>query len=108
MGTTREHYIVLFTAAGSIGLVAGVIGSWLGAFFGARRAVRSARSNSPTPNDAARAQMTELAQMVEAIAIEVERVSEGQRFTTRRLADRVPLAPSVDVRPRAPDHITPH
>jgi hypothetical protein len=108
MGTTREHYILLFTAAGSIGLVTGLIGSWLGAFLGARRAVRSARLNAPATNDASRAQLTELAQMVEAIAIEVERVSEGQRFTTRLLADRVPLAPSVDVRSRAPGQITPH
>ena len=31
---------------------------------------------------------------VEAIAVEVERVSEGQRFTTKLLADRSPAAPS--------------
>jgi hypothetical protein len=31
-------------------------------------------------------------QAVDAIAIEMERVSEGQRFTTKLLAERVPLA----------------
>ena len=31
-------------------------------------------------------------QAVDAIAIEVERISEGQRFTSRLLADRVPAA----------------
>jgi hypothetical protein len=46
--------------------------------------------------------------MVEAIAIEVERVAEGQRFTTRLLADRTPLAPPSDIRPRGPDLTTPH
>jgi hypothetical protein len=34
------------------------------------------------------AQMQHLMQSVDAIAIEVERISEGQRFTTRMLADR--------------------
>lgn len=46
--------------------------------------------------------------MVEAIAIEVERVSEGQRFTTRLLAERVTGGVVPDSRPRAPGVITPH
>ena len=29
-------------------------------------------------------------QAVDAIAIEIERISEGQRFTTRLLSDRIP------------------
>ena len=32
-------------------------------------------------------------QALDAIAVEVERVSEGQRFTTRLLADRAPDVP---------------
>jgi len=32
--------------------------------------------------------MTRLEQAVESIALEVERISEGQRFTTKLLADR--------------------
>ena len=40
-------------------------------------------------------------QAVDAIAIEMERVSEGQRFTTRLLADRVPPA-SESPAPSAP------
>jgi hypothetical protein len=41
-------------------------------------------------------------QAVEAIAIEMERVSEGQRFTTKLLADRAAQSPSVPaVRPDA-------
>jgi|SRR6267378_573340 hypothetical protein len=46
-------------------------------------------------------------QAVDAIAIEMERVSEGQRFTTRLLADRgspasAPPAPAASV--ARPDH----
>jgi hypothetical protein len=35
------------------------------------------------------AQMQRLEQAIEAVAIEVERISEGQRFTTKLLAERV-------------------
>jgi len=108
IGTMREHYLLLFSAAGGIGLMAGFVGSWIGGYVGARRAVRSAQLNAPIASEASRVQLTQLAQMVEAIAIEVERVAEGQRFTTRLLADRTPLAPPSDIRPRGPDLTTPH
>jgi hypothetical protein len=42
-------------------------------------------------------------QAVEAIAIEMERVSEGQRFTTKLLADRVPSPQSSSVSAVPPD-----
>jgi hypothetical protein len=49
-----------------------------------------------------------LEQAVEAIALEVERISEGQRFTTKLLAERRGATPEVEPR-RAPDPITtPH
>lgn len=38
-------------------------------------------------------------QAVESIAIEVERISEGQRFTTRLLADRAAAPQSVQGSP---------
>ncbi len=52
--------------------------------------------------------MTRLEQAVEAIALEVERISEGQRFTTklladRAVADRLPVASSPE-----PRRVTPH
>jgi hypothetical protein len=52
--------------------------------------------------------MSRLEQAVDAIALEVERISEGQRFTTKLLADRVaadrlPVAPSAE-----PRQVTPH
>ncbi len=107
MGTMREHYVLLFGAAGGIGLMAGFIGSWIGGYIGARRAVRSAQLATPVSSDNSRVQLAQLAQMVEAVAIEVERIAEGQRFTTRLLADRTPLVPPLETRPR-PDLTTPH
>lgn len=52
--------------------------------------------------------MARLEQAVEAIALEVERISEGQRFTTKLLsdraaADRLPVAPASE-----PRRVTPH
>jgi hypothetical protein len=108
LGTTREHYILLFGAAGSVALITGLIGGWVGAYLGARRAVRSAARDAVAPGQSLQsAQLAQLGQMVEAIAIEVERVSEGQRFTTRLLADRMPVG-AAELRPRAPGVITPH
>ena len=49
-----------------------------------------------------------LEQAVEAIAIEVERISEGQRFTTKLLSERHEATPEDESR-RAPGQIvTPH
>ena len=42
-------------------------------------------------------------QAVDAIAIEMERVSEGQRFTTKLIADRVPPASASAAPPARPD-----
>jgi hypothetical protein len=52
--------------------------------------------------------MTRLEQAVESIALEVERISEGQRFTTKLLADRAqaelmrPVSPPEPIRHRTP------
>ncbi|HEX7942337.1 MAG TPA: hypothetical protein VF488_11060 [Gemmatimonadaceae bacterium] len=53
--------------------------------------------------------MTRLEQAVESIALEVERISEGQRFTTKLLADRANAEPMRSVAPAEPfRHRTPH
>jgi hypothetical protein len=53
--------------------------------------------------------MTRLEQAVESIALEVERISEGQRFTTKLLADRANAEPMRSVAPPEPfRHRTPH
>ncbi len=101
-GTTREHYILLFSAASAIGLTAGLVGSWIGAFLGARRAVRTAQLNRVESMPAA--QLTPVMQALDAIALEVERISEAQRFTTRVLSERQPvILPRAEAR-----NITPH
>lgn len=101
-GTTREHYLMLFSAAGAIGLTAGLVGSWIGAYLGARRAVNTTQLNrvEVQPN----VQLAPMMQALDAIALEVERISEAQRFTTRVLSERQAV-----VLPRAePRNITPH
>ena len=53
--------------------------------------------------------MTRLEQAVESIALEVERISEGQRFTTKLLAERAQADPIRAVASSEPiRHITPH
>jgi hypothetical protein len=45
------------------------------------------------------ARLQRMEQAIDSIAIEVERISEGQRFTTKLLAERVPAPGSLS----APD-----
>ena len=53
--------------------------------------------------------MTRLEQAVESIALEVERISEGQRFTTKLLTERTQAEPRRSVSPAEPiRHTTPH
>ena len=53
----------------------------------ARRIERGAPQPAQIPNDV-RQQIQQISASVEAIAIEVERISEGQRFTTKMLAEK--------------------
>lgn len=51
---------------------------------------------------AADARLARLEQAVDAIAVEIERISEGQRFTTKLLADRAQRPAALE-----PQHIDP-
>ena len=53
----------------------------------ARRIERGTPVAPPIPKEVSE-QLRQITQSVDAIAIEVERISEGQRFTTKMLADR--------------------
>ncbi len=53
----------------------------------ARRIDRGAPVAPPIPREV-RDQLQQISQSVDVIAIEVERISEGQRFTTKMLTDR--------------------
>ena len=52
--------------------------------------------------------MARLEQAVEAIALEVERISEGQRFTTKLLAERAAAEPIRGMQGSEPRRVTPH
>jgi hypothetical protein len=109
-GTLREHYILLFGAAGAFALLTGLFGAWIGAYFGGRRGARReiARAAAGSSTAVVEAQLVELRHAVETMALEMERISEGQRFTARMLVERVPPA-QVPIHPRREaGSITPH
>jgi esterase/lipase superfamily enzyme len=77
-----------------IGVLSGVAilaGAFAGAyFFGKSRGQREYLGGSQDPELMARLNRVE--QIVEATAIEIERISEGQRFTTKLLSDKKEIA----------------
>ena len=52
--------------------------------------------------------MARLEQAVEAIALEVERISEGQRFTTKLLSERAAADRLAGAPASEPRRVTPH
>lgn len=109
-GTLREHYLLLFSVAGSIALVGGVVGAWVGARFGTRRVVREVLDALPSSDEQqlTNQQLHRLSQAVDVMAVEIERLSEGQRFTARLLAERASTQFSKQSAERTPGVITPH
>lgn len=67
--------------------VASLIGIGLGAFAMWRRIYRSAPAQPPQIDDS---RLERLEAAVDVIAIEVERISESQRFAVGLLSDRLP------------------
>jgi hypothetical protein len=92
-GTPREHYLVLFGAAGVIAVVTGTVSAWVGAQFGARRAARLAAEQAFDAHAAIEASLCRrldlLQQSLETVAVEVERVSEAHRFSVKQQAERM-------------------
>lgn len=110
-GTLREHYLLLFGAAGSFALLTGLFGAWIGAYFGGRRGARReiARMNAGASSPVVvEAQLAELRRGIETMALEMERISEGQRFTARMLVERVPPVQAPHHVRRDAGPITPH
>jgi hypothetical protein len=66
----------------------------------ARRVWKGTTKTAPARTDESNSRLERLEHAVDAIAIEIERVAEGQRFVTKVLAER-PVVASV-VPPRAP------
>ena len=88
-GTLREHYLLLFGMTGGIAAVVGFVAAWIGAQYGARRAARMAAEDVLARGGlGVDRNLTALVQAVDSIALEVERLSEGQRFTARLMSER--------------------
>ena len=105
-GTLREHYLFLFGAAGGVALFTGFAGAWIGARIGARSAERQ-RGAGDTPELATKAEVRQLADGVDAVLLEMERITEGQRFVAKLLAERAAVPPTSGAR-RKRGQITPH
>jgi len=85
----RDRDAMMLLAAGGMALFAGSVGAWLGAHFGARRAVRRAfRDRIEIPSLVTEVRYDELTRSIDAIALEVERISEAQRFAAKLLVER--------------------
>ena len=85
MGSVSELGVLipLIGLLASIGILAG---AFAGAyFFGKSRAPRDALRAGSDPELLAR--IARIEQIVEATSIEIERISEGQRFTTKLLSE---------------------
>jgi hypothetical protein len=81
-----------------------VIRMWL-----RHREKMAALGQTTRPSAELEARMQRVEQAVEAIAIEMERVGEGQRFLTKVLTDRLPSLPtSPSSQPQSGRVITPH
>jgi hypothetical protein len=77
----------------------------------ARKEIALRREMMRFPQERPIADSTRLEQAVDAIAVEVERITEGQRFVTKLLADRAAAERSAAERQALPTPqrvITPH
>ena len=86
-----EDVIIVAIVFGSLSLVLfPIVRAW------ARRIDGRERTPGALPSDAT-ARLDRIERAVESVALEVERISEGQRFVTKVLADRgdLPKLPSV-------------
>lgn len=106
-GVLREHYL-LFGATGAVAMVVGSLSAWLGAQFGARRVLREMREAQLATGDEIAGRFRELGQSLEDVALEVERLAEGQRFTARVLTERSAISPLPPAPTKPPGETTPH
>jgi hypothetical protein len=97
-GPLRDRDVMILLAAGGMALFVGSISAWLGAHFGARRAVKRAfRDRIEIPSLVTEVRYDELARSIDAIALEVERISEAQRFAAKLLVERLNSTVSAPV-----------
>ena len=106
MGIYLDEPLAVMAAAG-IAVVSGAVGAW----WQRRRVGQRPAETTPREFDVRpiEARFDRLEQLVETTAVEVERIAEGQRFTTKLLAERsiqVALPPVVPAQPA--EYRTPH
>lgn len=80
-------------SGGDVAVVAVIFGTLSGTIISLakmRQARLMARQRESLPDSAIEARLLRIEQAVDAIAIEVERMSESQRFVTKVLAERLP------------------
>ncbi len=89
-GIGPEEVVAIVAAIVVFALMAGLFGALIGAYFGGRAgAKRAIVAMQRDPHGISPAQLDDLRNSLDSIAVEVERISEGQRFTTRLVAERV-------------------
>ena len=121
-GVLHEREVMLLASAGALTLFVGSVSAWLGAHFGAKRAVRRAfRDRIEIPSLVTEVRYDELSRSIDAIALEIERISEAQRFAAKMLVERpggtlsaatvavaAPTVTATAIPRREPEAITPH
>ena len=121
-GALHEREVMLLAYAGALTLFVGSVSAWLGAHFGAKRAVRRAfRDRIEIPSLVTEVRYDELSRSIDAIALEIERISEAQRFAAKMLVERpggplsaatvavaAPTVTATAIPRREPEAITPH
>jgi hypothetical protein len=98
-----EDVFVFASIIVGMGCLTGVVTTWIK--WRGRRSVASPELMSRL--DEINARMSQLDNAVDTIAVEVERITEGQRFVSRVLAERTPTAALPD-RAKTPGSTTPH
>ena len=108
-GTLRDHYILLFGAAGSVALVAGFVGAWVGSHIAGRRSARHVVKDLSNEISGA-PQFQQIMQAMDVLSVEVERLSEGHRYIAKLLAERAERerVAALPPRDRKSEQITPH
>ena len=82
-------FIVIVIAIGTAGVtISQIAQAW------AESRKHRGTSSPPPRMDAIEARLTRMEEMIEAVALEMERVAEGQRFTAKLLAERTTPPPS--------------
>ncbi len=98
-----EEMMVFAGGMATLGCVTGMVNTWIRM----RGKIATAASQAmPHQFDEISARLAQIETSTDAMAIEIERISEGQRFTTKLLADRT-LPAAQGERPRI-GSTTPH